>query len=262
MTQIPGVTIFCTRFSATPNTLTAPNLIAADVTPNLGVANYADIDFNFDESVAYQYQGQYRMFVRGYVTAGALGNSTMEVFSTSLNLQTPTKYVPITPGGIVDFGVVNLPFSRKFSGYHTINIRFTDTASAGLTFRFYDLIILPVDEWMGLLVPSYYDPVTGRAIYAAEPITLYANGLKYKDRKYSVVLTESLKELYLGEYDDIICNAKNTAVFPPILQANVDQKLWFFQVCDLNGVFVAYGHDTLAIQLIKQQRYLTMRGDR
>jgi hypothetical protein len=204
------------------------------------------------------------MFIRAYVTGGAFGESTVEVFSTSLNLQTPQKYVPITAGGIVDFGVVNLPFSHKFSGVHTITVRFTDTLSANRTYRFYDLIILPVDEWMGLMVPSYYVANTGRAgnTLSSRLTTLYANGLYYKDRKYSVVLSKTLKELYLAEYDDILSNAKNTAVFPPILQANVDQKLWFFQVCDLNGVFVAYGHDTLAIQLIKQQRYLTMRGDR
>jgi hypothetical protein len=263
-TQLKGITITGATSPATVNRGASPNNVVLSVTVALPGTPYALITVAFDQSVASQYEGAYRVMARVQQVGGVYGDSTIRIYSNSLGLGTEYKTCPVTLCQLVDFGNFYLPFSQRFSGQHNIYIRMDDTLAAGLSWYFSDLILFPVDEWAGMFTASNYDNTIGRAVGDAGVgcQTLYVNGTFPKNRKYSVGLMTSMDELYLGEYDDIVTNIRPAAISSPVLQSNDDQRLWFLSFCDIGGNYIAYGHEMLAVVLKNNQNYLGMRGAR
>jgi len=221
--------------------------------------------FTLDAALAAQYLGVFRAFVRitpisvlgvGFrllVQSGSGAvSSTISTYGTSGTF---------TNWGVIDFGKVKIPTTDMLAGTAgldtlTIAIQTYDAAGTGDAI-FQDLILLPSDEWAGDFVNQGIAGTGGGALGTDKQLLTDSIGGPRNDLR--ALLLNTADSSVRGVWQSISPGAA-------ILEAGLDQRLWFFSM----GATVARGQAgnlgrweiPLRVQVQRQARYMGMRGSR
>ena len=238
--------------------------VAAATTQNLVCS--ADIG----QDLAPSYSGRFRLFVRCDITTGVatdftlrasvvVGAGGVEVFNA------PTSIGSVNAFQVVDLGVINI---APLDAYGTdplisasIKLYAATTNAAGGVVRFYDFILIPVDEWSGDFVNTNTANVGATlgilpAPYGT-PVFLDVDSIRVPKRLIrSVATIAGSSNFATGVYDP-------RAVGPAMLQANERQRLYLFCYRDRGSGW--YNADPAILNRVvvrKVHRYANMRGVR
>jgi len=219
-----------------------------------------------------EYVGEYHCFMRYKVSAGANGDMrarlriSMGLYAAE-TVTTETKDLVVESNyTAIDFGRIIIPpggIPSTESFYElAIFVDMENTVAAARTALIYDIILLPVDEWFG----DIQQPVIAGAGLAA-PLSEYwvlaINSLCPRKEISAYVRWQP----WTAHPDAIVTYYIPYAAARAILQANADQRMWYFVMQNPNR-----GRDlppyhcppylSLSIQAHATARYLNMRGAR
>jgi len=164
---------------------------------------------------------------------------------------------------VLDFGQIKIPAAGSLKltelGDETvINIQ-ASAASGTPNLVLYDLILIPTDEWSidAIDKANESDSDVGRS----------GDIQKYLDIDSITKPKTSVRSLVKQVGSDFVTSIYNSvSVGEAILQANADQRLWFF-VMQTSATgdsysWIAPPEICHSVQLYKNERYLGLRGNR
>jgi hypothetical protein len=223
------------------------------------------IDVSLDSTIADEYEGTYHVFVRGTQVTGAAGDvlfrlrgyinvASSKYFYEKQNV----AFTTMNNFQILDFGRMTIP--GRLTGKIVDQIVLQFTVAGAVTFDFYDLILLPVDEWAidTVDLANVTGTRIGRRGVLAERSYLDIDPITYSKKWSSLVRREA---------DDLVLESwLRIAVTPPVWQANAQQRAWFLSTRYPSSASLAEQrseyHVSHTVQAQKVQRYLSMRGER
>jgi hypothetical protein len=238
---------------------------------NPGAGNSGDCEITIDGSIAGDFIGRYRCYVRVDMD-GAVTDCTMTLNIGLRDIggitivdyfESETITVPSDDAGLlIDFGVIDIPGmgvvrdNEVFSDF-VLTLNLANTTAAPQLYL-YDLILIPIDEWAGEFnsITTITTDATIGGIDQSSYKYLDVDCLSQKRNISSFVRT------YPG---DVIQYAwKNIASEPMQLQANTDQRVYIFtrRWENLDEVWLADVSGMGKITVDATARYLGMRGDR
>lgn len=216
------------------------------------------VTFTFSNTVARDYYGQYRAFVRCYKygTGTANWKLRLKVIFGSGGGGTFSRVVFPTNGGdweAIDFGPISLPTIQvpqldSLGDQMSLTVQGYNTAT-GIGITFYDLILIPHDEW------------------AIDAITPDASLTSVSDIKGSYLMdVDSITnpKVTIASYNrnsanQIVSRYQAINNGPAILQKEATQRLWFMGL-SYEGFWRGLPEITGSVQVYKTQRYLGWRG--
>jgi hypothetical protein len=248
-----GIAVTCSGNCAFANSLSAPS--GREVTYTAG--GDGEITIELGSAICSQYYGVYHAYVRAWQDGGDVGDVTFsltvklgtgEVIQTEL---TDFEIVPDEDWYRVDLGRLEISppsFLDDVESYNQNQI--VIDVSGSETTHFYDLILIPVDEWAGEFVdPEQGGTGTGNQLKPRRLLEI--DGVKHPKQFLRPILYSVNSQRIVGHWDRRFNG-------PPILQANADQRLWFLAGLDTQSE----PHVAFATCLGIVQRYLSYRGDR
>ncbi len=263
-TTPPGIT-FCLTDPAT-YPLTALELSGkspcgyvcetADVTASLTEVFY----WLFDPSIATQYTGSYHVFVRLDQITGIVGDVQFRVRATmgtdyNINYSDIGKTAITSYAHAVDLGklVIPSPYSmRPGDQLSRLKVSLDVYNPDGREIDVFDLILFPTDEWMG----TFSTAASGLATATGHVGKRYDIDNVTNPRTYRATLTNIISDTQ----QSIDAELMRVASAPPMLQANRDQRLWFFQT--YGEQLKAHFETISSVRIQRAARYLVMRGSR
>jgi hypothetical protein len=205
--------------------------------------------FTISKPIAKEYYGRYRAFVRAQQTDGTvISNGDIQSYlNVSMGSSTRSKIVGNigigTDWHYFDYGIITIPpavVPVVYEGNVRIDV-YASNAAGAIDFDWVDLVLVPVDEYA---IEVQQDANTVRTRY--DVTTVDSVSMIGKTPVLSILRDETT--------DDIVDIPKVIASGPVQLQANVDQRLYFF-------VPDASKYEWLGrVQVSKNERYLTFRG--
>lgn len=208
--------------------------------------------FEIDNPLAQQYYGRYRAFMRGQEVTATPVLSDGEVQSY-LNVSLGSSTASKTVGNIgigddwyyFDYGIITIPpalIPEAYYGTVQIDVYASSDCTSAADFDWVDLILFPVDEYALEIQQD-----TGSIANVNDITTVDSLSYIGKSNVFSVLRDESTYEI--KDIPLVIASA------PIQLQAGADQRVYFF-------VPDASKYEWLGrIQMWKNERYLTFRGD-
>lgn len=262
-----GVTIAVGTSTTIGNDIAAPTGRSATYNPAGVEAMATRASVALATTIARDFYGTFRAFLRVQRTAG---NATdfdirLQVSSGSggVSYTTASKQVQTTTAfELLDFGQVTIPAtgsltSDELGDQTVINIQ-ASAASGTPNLILYDLILMPVDEWV-------IDAVDG-ANESDSDIGRSGSISKYLDIDSITNPKEKIRSLVKQVDSNLI-----TSVYTPnsngqaILQNKKDQRLWFLaaktSATGTSYSWIASPEICHSIQLYKVERYLALRGN-
>lgn len=251
----PGVTVTAGTSTSFTAEARSPSGMRATYNPAGVESMAARVTFTLDTSIARDFYGTYRAFLRGMQNGGSVGDISVRLVVTAavggISFTGPTRtFVSTTVHSYVELGRISLPGSGLLKLTElTDNMQLiiqASSLSATPDLYVFDLVLIPVDEWSG----DFVDKVENSSSRLEEHyLEVDSNYFKRPQRaiiKYrqNGLITSIWQNISSGE---------------AILQANARQRLWFL-ACRTGG----FSHHYLVhkVQLYINQRYLSMRGQR
>ena len=210
--------------------------------------------WTLDNSIACQYHGVFRAFMRGYQSSGSAGDIKIKLryYYTSTTHYTETNPVPfryLIDGEYIDLGRIELPPSNYS---HDI---IEDQIGIGLQLYgnttsdcyLYDLILIPIDESSG---EYFLENILGVTSNSRK----FHFGTLYPKTRDMAFVTNTATGYVTNYYQSIQSQS-------PFLQPNSDQKMWFF----MSYYYTSWYSSSRLLDKItvrKYQRYLSARGDK
>jgi hypothetical protein len=259
------------------NRLTTPTGRALLYSPApIGAAtNFAGaVSFTLNNTIAPDYYGEYHVFMRGFQDGGAVGDWMLRAGVALQERGAPGTLLP-APGyftnedtftsttidwQLLDFGTMTIPPTSAIDSsevtsnlYIYVQIRATRAISVPGDVYFYDLILMPVDEWAADVL---HDPdwACDGAVNMDEYLDI--DSIAYPKHSPRTFIRE-LSNDRVFSLPQLITNGDH------ILQANSRQKLWFLiQSCKLGDTREAEIEITNKVRVFRNQQYQSMRGDR
>jgi hypothetical protein len=213
-----------------------------------------------DPSIATQYTGSYHVYVRLDQIDGAAGDVKLRaraVMGSGYNINySDTGITKITAySHAVDLGklVVPSPYSmRPGDQLSRLKICLDVYNPLGREIDIFDLVMFPTDEWMG----TFSTAASGLSVATGHTGKRYDIDAITNPRTYRATLTN-----IISDTDQTIdAELMRVASAPPMLQANRDQRLWFFQT--YGEQLRAHFETISSIRIQRACRYLAMRGSR
>lgn len=248
--------------------IVAPSGRSATYNPAGVEAMASRVLFTLSPSAATDYYGTFRAFVRVQRTAGASTDFTiqLQISSGSGGVTTTTNTVQVqttTVFELLDFGQVQIPAAgslglAEMGDQTTIDIQ-ASAASGTPNLIFYDLILIPTDEWSidAIDKANDTDSVVGRTDDIDRLINID-----------SITRPKQAIRALVQEVGTARVSSIYNAVTPgeAILQANADQKLWFLtaNTSATGSSYYWFSRPEVAhsVQLFKNERYLGLKGAR
>lgn len=215
--------------------------------------------------ISAEYYGQYRLFLRGIQTGGTAGSITLQVTArTSITQLTPIWFTSQTGvfsdllvPQIIDLGSVTIgPVSGlpRSDIWEILTFRLRATGGGvGESIRMFDMILMPIDERASdtsFLVEGTL--AVDETVSRDEFLDLNSIGVS-KIPLLSIRRNEST--------DEVNAMALSISNGIAMLQSNTRQKLWFL----VDGVDFLEPQSTPeavhSVQIERNQRYWSMRGD-
>lgn len=234
------------------------------VSTNPGVAWAAICTITLTAAGSAQYDGKFRCFIRGKQTSGGAGDVGMQLRGfTAGNLPatiTPTVYFESTNDiQLLDFGTVEIRSVIGNSTLESLEIQLWIQGNSASDAEFYDLILMPVDEYAcdSLDMQNGTTTIIGDKRNDGGTYLLLDDITSQKETACVVQNPDS--------NDEITAIYSLIAPGKAILPANARQRLWF-----LASRYPSTASDNMqseqeisfTVQLEKQSRYLSMRGAR
>jgi hypothetical protein len=220
-----------------------------------------------DSTIANEYAGRYHAYLRVHLTVGATpadvsAGIRISAFAAASNLYFDTEFQPCRITGfdpiILDLGRVSLPPGGIKPGETISQIYFDIRAkcaiATGCTLDFYELILMPIDEWLG----SYEEAaiITDTNILHAENY-LDIDGITYpRDPFYAPVRTVANGNLEV--------TYRPTSITPPQIAPGIRTRLFFLAERSeswLVNTKHAVTQTLFAVQMGATQRFLSSIGD-
>lgn len=263
-----GVT--CT-VEATDTTMSAlvqaPTGRAAYYAPGVIRGMAEEVWFTLDYTIAPQYYGAYHAFLRCYQAAGAQPTVGIRLHvvvdsrSGTLGYYTDTQYI-IASGlwQALDFGRIVLPPGGIVAPdtvaqlYIVVEISTTDAAS---TVCLWDLVLMPADEWLADIAEN----ITTASSTGEPAVSQYVIDVD----SHSDLRRNLLAYVKNASTMRVVTGYIPYSVGPAMLQANADQRLWFFMGRNhtLTTIPRRFEQEMAAtVRLYRAQHYLSMRGER
>jgi hypothetical protein len=222
-------------------------------------------NWSMSGSTANQYSGTYHAYVRCAFSSGAIGSMKLRlraVFGEEYNVSY-SDIGSVSLGGFicaVDLGQLTILPSSKSGETVSITKIYLDTLTdddTDYTLGYiYDIILIPTDEWTGNFgMPK----ITGTTVLEYGQY-LDVDGITIP-RQYRAAQMESRTVPGLPRGDIVNALWSRIASSVPIFQANTNQRLWFFQYKQQNGM-VSYFEDSGSVRAERSARYLLARGSR
>lgn len=255
--QVPiGLTVALgatTTFSDDPTTPTGRK---ATYNP-AGVEVLANrVTFTFETTLARDYYGDFRAFLRGRQSGGAAGDITFRVqVTTGSGGVTQTNDTVIfestSDDQLVDLGRISLPVSTLFLTSEipdqTSLVIQAGSASGTPNMEIYDVVLIPVDEWS---VDSQDKDTSG------DGAVLFTDKLSVDSVDNPKVAIRSLVQETAT--NEIIAVYQTIANGKAVLHPNITQRLWFLFARQPSICEPETAHKVL---IFKNQRYLAARGN-
>lgn len=228
----------------------------------LGVEAIADrIIFTFSSALMPDYYGKFHVYFRGRKTGtntisarlkAIIGSGGIESYSDTLYVTTAS-----TDFTVFDLGVIDIPAGKLNSdetGDETKLVIQSGADGATGDLRYMDLILIPIDEWAGdfSLANDNDDGVIQNDTY------LTIDGVERPK--------DTLRSILWNDSDEAVSFYIPISNGEPILQANAQQRLWFFFMRSVYsaGVFLRYEsrfESSYKVLIERVQRYWSMRGE-
>lgn len=220
-------------------------------------------------TIARDFYGVFHAFLRGRRTAGTASDLSLRLQiatgSGGITFTTQTKqFQSTTAFEVLDFGEISLPVSGAFKSSDladSTEIRIQAQAASGTPDLYlYDLILVPVDEWAidAVDFANESDSDVGRSGGVVKSLHIDSLTDPRIDIK-TLVRTANADELITAEWNPITSG-------PAILQANTSQRLWCLAMrTSTTGTsysWLAPPEIAHSVQIIKNERYLGLRGNR
>lgn len=214
------------------------------------------MEFSLSTTVARDYYGRYRVFVRALQHTGTAGQFKLRVknvFGGSLDTVTFSKEVATKattiPGSVfhlMDMGLLNIAASHIIGGSEIADVNLVTIqgycTSNTPTLYLCDLVLIPVDEWAAY--------VSGSAVTIGEHIEI-DSARHFKTTIQGLVKTPN---------DQITAIMEIIAGSQAKLQVRRQQRIWVLSGHTLSDQLVSRVEDVQKVQISKVQRYLSMRG--
>lgn len=215
--------------------------------------------FTFSNTVARDYYGQFRAFLRVYKYGSGVSNwqIRLQTIFGSGGGKVNSKIVFPTAGAdweVLDLGQISIPTVQlpqsagNIGDQLSISVQGYNTAT-GIGLELYDLILIPHDEWaVDAIAPEY-----------SATATTEVKGSYYMDVDSISNPKSSILTLNRNAADQIVSRYQSLSNGPAILQVASTQRLWFLAMA-YTTFWYASPEVTGSIQVFKQQRYLGFRG--
>lgn len=233
-----------------------------------GTSTWADqVTFTLDPSIARDFYGKFRCFVRAYQAAGSAGDVRvrLQARTGSGGLLMTTDHAVFDGVGAnydwqaLDMGQVELPpaglmTSSELGDEMAFVIQVWSSVGTNYTW-FYDLVLIPVDEWSGDFVDQALTTESG--LENGYSLDVDAITLPKAWETRALVRTSNALHLVRSKW-------QSRAVVDAVLQANADQRLHFLAFrCDTaNDRWYSEPWLAHSLQVWRVARYKAMRGAR
>jgi hypothetical protein len=250
------------------NDINAPTGRSATYNPAGVEAMATRVLYTFGPTIARDYYGRFHAFVRAYRDGGASTDFTVRLQITNgsggVSYTTDTAQLATTTRfEVLDFGMIKLPVAgslglSELGDTTTIAIQ-ASAANAAVNLIIFDLILIPTDEW----AIDNNDKTNSTLSEVGK-----SGGFDKVLNIDSVTMPKFPIRSVVQRFGSNLITAIYNSVTPgeAILQANVQQRLWFFAMTtSATGAaysWLAQPEISHSIQLYKSQRYLSLRGDR
>lgn len=214
------------------------------------------VTFTLETTLARDYYGEFRAFLRGRQTFGSVGDITfrLQVTTGSGGVVESSNIVSFESTGVddqlVDLGLVSLPASTLFLTSEipdqTTLIIQAASIGAGPEINIYDIVLIPVDEWSVDALSTLGDITFVRK--------LSVDSLDNPKISIRSLVRETATDEIVAVYQTI---ANGKAVLHP----NITQRLWFLFAEDRSNIWLSQPETTHRVTIFKNQRYLAARGD-
>lgn len=233
-------------------------------TRQAGSERIADIDLT--SSMAAEYTGRYRVFLRLYQSAGADYDLPIELRVREYGTLTPaTTLASATFRAQQDFAIADFgTHDFGFSGYAPTSVLtpftldfeiWSQANTSGTTYLIlYDLIFIPVDEWAGEF--QVVVDTTDSSQHVSYDSRLVVDSVEYPKRSI-----RSYVENISGSY--IQSTYLATSPDSAQVQSDEQQRIWAFAGFNDNTVLDVYAYmpySCHSIQVARMERFLVMRG--
>ena len=241
--------------------------------------------FRIESSIAYEYFGRYRAYLRVHRNDAGATDCTVKLsvgIADQFSLYTAYTYISEIktilsnqPNYLIDFGTIDIPgfgALRSNDVISPIDLRL-DFANGVATpeLNIYDLILVPVDEWAGEFsalnpdeTPEKIGFMLSTTSYRMETY-LEVDSLNLKNR-ISAYTRNGAGNIYaLGVPSDLLqFSWKNITAAAAQLQANKDQQVFAMlkTYYATNDVWLLPVEGLGTLDIDAAARYLSMRGDR
>lgn len=242
----------------------SPSTEAARYSGGAGASYATIVTLSLGGLIAPQYYGRYRVFARYQaLNMGAAGCLLrLGVAATGVTYTEPVYPLAVGIYNVLDFGAVNIVPAGAIhpdERYSSVDlfIQAKETGGSAHTIYFYDLVLIPIDEWAGEFIASDRDDA---------PIAYDIDSLTALDRSKLVIDSATLPKVpiraqsRLEGTDDIIAGWRCINKRPAFVNTG-RQRLWLFGIASPVGPY-AKPSVCYRVQLDLVQRYMAMRGDR
>jgi hypothetical protein len=231
-----------------------------DETSDVRTVSTEECYWLLDPNIATQYIGSYHVYVRLEQINGAAGDVKLRaraVMGTgyNVNYSDSNKTAVISWAHAVDLGklVIPSPYSMRPGDQMTrLKICLDVYNPYGREIDIFDLVLLPTDEWMG----TFSTAASGLSVATGHTGKRYDIDNITNPRTYRATLTSIINDTT----QSIDAELMRVASSPPMLQANRDQRLWFFQT--YGEQLRAHFETISSVRVQAASRYLVMRGAR
>ncbi len=244
-----GSTTFVTRTSSPTGRVALYNPVGVEAMANR-------VTFTLETTLARDYYGEFRAFLRGRQTLGSVGDITfrLQVTTGSGGVVESGNIVSFASTAVnnqlVDLGRVSLPASTLFLTSEvpdqTTLIVQAASIGAGPEISISDIVLIPVDEWSIDALSILGDITFVRK--------LSVDSLDNPKISIRALVKETATNEIVAVYQTI---ANGKAVLHP----NITQRLWFLFAEDRSNIWLSQPGATHRVTIFKNQRYLAARGD-
>jgi hypothetical protein len=223
--------------------------------------------FVLDYTIAQQYYGAFHAFLRCDQDGGAAGDIgcrlhvVVDSRSGTLGYYTDIKYTEsLNAWGVLDFGRIVLPPAGIVAPDTVVQLYIVVeivNGAAAASLKLFDLVLMPADEWLA----DVSENITATSTTGEPAVSQYVIDLDSQSdlRRNLLAYVKNASTMR------VVTGYTPYSVGPAMLQANADQRLWFFMGRNATRTTIprAYNQELSAtIRLYRAQHYLSMRGSR
>lgn len=216
-------------------------------------ASNTPVQVTIDSTKANTYYGKFRVYLvakQSTVVATATYQLGVSIGSGDIAYNDPVTSIDANSAEVLYLGNLEIPPSVDISNSDVItqlDLYINVTGAAGDVISFYELVLMPADEF---IVDTYWFESTTGTLRVDHKLDV--DSIQYPKR--------TIRTWQKDDTDYEVAYI-NDAVGEFALQANTDQRLWFFgaQPGTNNWQMAITTH---AIQLFRNARYFSMRGNR